>query len=207
MRNVLRKREEKMSGWSLLIGTSASTAFTPSELKNILEHGDDEEKRDALKQTIIMMVNGDPLPQLLMVIIRFVMPSKDLVLRKLLMLYLEVVPKTTPDGKLLRFIYFFIFFSSSPFSLFFPSPIPPFSNSPFSHSLLFPHSLILSFPHSLILSFPHSLIPSFSHSLILSFPHSLIPSFSHSLILSFPHSPIPILPSSLYFSHTPQPVK
>ncbi len=35
-------------------------------------------------------------------IIRFVMPIDDKVLKKLLLVYWEVVPKTSPDGKLLH---------------------------------------------------------------------------------------------------------
>lgn len=76
--------------------------YGPNELKGVLEHGNEEEKREAMKQTINMIVNGESVPGLLMTIIRFVMPTRDLVLRKLLMVYLEVVPKTGTDGKLLR---------------------------------------------------------------------------------------------------------
>lgn len=36
------------------------------------------------------------------VIIRFVMPQDDHTLKKLLLLYWEIVPKTSPDGKLLH---------------------------------------------------------------------------------------------------------
>ena len=35
-------------------------------------------------------------------IIRFVMPIDDKALKKLLLIYWEVVPKTSPDGKLLH---------------------------------------------------------------------------------------------------------
>jgi hypothetical protein len=43
---------------------------------------------------------GDPLPQLTMHVIRFVLPSKNKALKKLLLFYWEVVPKKTQDGKL-----------------------------------------------------------------------------------------------------------
>nr|KAJ3419124.1 coatomer subunit beta [Polyrhizophydium stewartii] len=46
------------------------------------------------------MLNGDPLPQLLMHVIRFIMPSRNKALKKLLLLYWEICPKTNPDGKL-----------------------------------------------------------------------------------------------------------
>lgn len=71
-----------------------------NELKIALEKGTNEEKADALKKIIMFTLNGEPLPQLLMVIIRFVMPSQDHAIKKLLLLYWEVVDKTTTDGKL-----------------------------------------------------------------------------------------------------------
>lgn len=46
------------------------------------------------------MVNGDPMPQLLMHVIRFVMPSKNKELKKLLHFYWEICPKLQPDGTL-----------------------------------------------------------------------------------------------------------
>ena len=46
------------------------------------------------------MLNGDPLPGILMHIIRFVMPAKNKALKKLLLVYWEICPKTNPDGKM-----------------------------------------------------------------------------------------------------------
>lgn len=53
-----------------------------------------------MKVILTMMLNGDPLPQLLMHIIRFVMPSKDKALKKLLYFYYEICPKHDAAGKL-----------------------------------------------------------------------------------------------------------
>ncbi len=47
-----------------------------------------------------MMLGGEPMPSLLMFVIRFVMPSKNKALKKLLLLYYEIVQKKNPDGKL-----------------------------------------------------------------------------------------------------------
>lgn len=41
------------------------------------------------------------MPKLLMTVIRFVVPSDDHKLKKLLLIYWEVIDKTGPDGKLL----------------------------------------------------------------------------------------------------------
>lgn len=80
---------------------SNKTARPPvEELQRTLEKGKDEDKRWAMRNILRAMYNGDALPQLLMPVIRFVMPSRDKPLKKLLHLYWEVVPKLGPDGKL-----------------------------------------------------------------------------------------------------------
>ena len=59
-------------------------------------------KAQALKKVIIMVLNGERLPGLLMTIIRFVLPSTDHTLKKLLLVFWEIWPKTSQDGKLLH---------------------------------------------------------------------------------------------------------
>jgi coatomer subunit beta len=71
-----------------------------SELKTALENGSDEQKIDALKKVVMFTLNGEQLNQVLMPIIRFVTPSRDHTIKKLLLLYWEVVEKTNADGKL-----------------------------------------------------------------------------------------------------------
>ena len=70
------------------------------DLKNALEDKNDHVKIITMKKILIWMLNGDPMPQLLMSVIRYVLPSKNKVLKKLVMLYWEIVPKLTPNGKL-----------------------------------------------------------------------------------------------------------
>jgi coatomer subunit beta len=79
-----------------------NTADQPSlqELKNQLEKGNDESKVETMKRILTVMLNGDPMPSLLMHIIRFVMPSKSKQLKKLLYLYYEICPKLDSSGKL-----------------------------------------------------------------------------------------------------------
>ncbi|CAG0920012.1 unnamed protein product [Notodromas monacha] len=70
-------------------------------LKQDLEKGDNRTKTFALKKAIRQLLAGDRLPAgMLMTIIRFVLPSQDHVIKKLLLIFWEVVPKTTSDGKL-----------------------------------------------------------------------------------------------------------
>ncbi|KAI8920089.1 adaptin N terminal region-domain-containing protein [Powellomyces hirtus] len=73
---------------------------TMQELRKQLETQKDEQKIETMKRILLIMLNGDPLPQLLMHIIRFVVPSKNKQLKKLLLIYWEICPKTSPDGKL-----------------------------------------------------------------------------------------------------------
>lgn len=66
------------------------------------ERGDEKCKIDALKKVIHMIANGERLPGLLMIIIRFVLPLQNHLIKKLLLIFWEIVPKTTADGKLLQ---------------------------------------------------------------------------------------------------------
>lgn len=70
--------------------------FTPTE------NGDIPGKQGALKKVIQLILNGERLPGILMTVIRFVMPLEDHTIKKLLLVFWEIVPKTTPDGKLLQ---------------------------------------------------------------------------------------------------------
>ncbi|KAI9885133.1 MAG: hypothetical protein M1823_003063 [Watsoniomyces obsoletus] len=79
---------------------SAAEQPTLQELKTQLEKGTDETKVETMKRILTLMLNGDPMPQLLMHIIRFVMPSKSKPLKKLLYFYYEICPKLDAGGKL-----------------------------------------------------------------------------------------------------------
>jgi coatomer subunit beta len=72
-----------------------------NEIRKQLETGQLPDKIQALKTVILHMLNGENMGQLLMSIIRFAMPIDDHTIKKLLLLYWEIVDKTTPDGKLL----------------------------------------------------------------------------------------------------------
>ena len=79
-----------------------NTADQPSvqDLKMQLEKGNDESKPETMRRIITVILSGDPMPQLLMHIIRFVMPSKSKPLKKLLYFYYEICPKHDASGKL-----------------------------------------------------------------------------------------------------------
>lgn len=75
-------------------------SYTVAEFQKALEKGSDNDKIDTMKEILVTMLEGNPLPELLMHIIRFVMPSKNKRLKKLLYFYWEIVPKLDSDAKL-----------------------------------------------------------------------------------------------------------
>ncbi|KAL8972529.1 MAG: hypothetical protein Q9183_000506 [Haloplaca sp. 2 TL-2023] len=79
-----------------------NTADQPTlqDLRTQFEKGTDETKVDTMKRLLTIMLNGDAMPQLLMHVIRFVMPSKSKALKKLLYFYYEICPKHDAGGKL-----------------------------------------------------------------------------------------------------------
>ena len=71
------------------------------EIKESLEIGSNEEKADAMKKVISLLMNGEHLPQIFITIVRYVLPSEDHLVQKLLLLYMEIIEKTDSEGKLL----------------------------------------------------------------------------------------------------------
>lgn len=86
--------------YSLVHQDNAADQPTVQELKTQLEKGTDESKMDTMRKILTVMLNGDPMPQLLMHIIRFVMPSRSKPLKKLLYFYYEICPKLDNNGRL-----------------------------------------------------------------------------------------------------------
>lgn len=88
------------NAYSLVHQDNLADQPSQQDLKNQLEKGSDESKVHTMRQILTIMLNGDPMPNLLMHIIRFVMPSKSKPLKKLLYLYYEICPKLDSSGKL-----------------------------------------------------------------------------------------------------------
>lgn len=88
---------------SLLVFDGLLGEFKTEELRSRLEKGDTREKIGAMKKIVVATANGQMkcTPQLLLAIIRFVMPEPDRTLKKLLLLFWETVDKVEPTtGKL-----------------------------------------------------------------------------------------------------------
>ncbi|KAK7416140.1 coatomer subunit beta [Neonectria magnoliae] len=88
------------NAYSLVHQDNAADIPSLSDLRTQLEKGTDENKVETMKRILTIMLNGDPMPSLLMHIIRFVMPSKYKPLKKLLYFYYEICPKLDSTGKL-----------------------------------------------------------------------------------------------------------
>ncbi|XP_065346268.1 coatomer subunit beta [Cloeon dipterum] len=88
--------------YTLINMPSDSEAPNEMQLRSDLEKGDMKVKIDALKKSIQLILAGERLPGLLMTVIRFVLPLQDHTIKKLLLVFWEIVPKTTSDGKLMQ---------------------------------------------------------------------------------------------------------
>uniref|UniRef100_A0A2A4JRY4 Coatomer subunit beta n=1 Tax=Heliothis virescens TaxID=7102 RepID=A0A2A4JRY4_HELVI len=88
--------------YTLINFPTDSEPYNEMQLKLDLEKGDIKKKIEALKKTIGIILSGEKIPGLLMIIIRFVLPLQDHMIKKLLLIFWEIVPKTTPDGKLMQ---------------------------------------------------------------------------------------------------------
>ncbi|ORX92698.1 Coatomer, beta subunit [Basidiobolus meristosporus CBS 931.73] len=86
--------------YTVICTDDTSDQLSIQEFKSAFEKGSDEVKIETMRKLLITMLNGDPCNQLLMHVIRFVMPSKNKALKKLLHFYWEICPKTNADGKL-----------------------------------------------------------------------------------------------------------
>ncbi|CAL9243919.1 unnamed protein product [Arabidopsis halleri] len=86
---------------TLLIYYDKGTPAIANEIKEALEGNDVSAKIDALKNAIMLLLNGETLPQLFITIIRYVLTTEDHTVQKLLLLYLETIEKTDSKGKVL----------------------------------------------------------------------------------------------------------
>ncbi|XP_057510625.1 coatomer subunit beta-1-like [Actinidia eriantha] len=86
---------------SLLVHFDKGTPAIANEIKEALEGNDVSAKVDAMKKAIMLLLNGETLPQLFITIVRYVLPSEDHTVQKLLLLYLEIIDKTDAKGRIL----------------------------------------------------------------------------------------------------------
>ncbi|KAK8942840.1 Coatomer subunit beta-1 [Platanthera zijinensis] len=86
---------------TLLVHFDKGTPALSNEIKLSLEGNDVPAKVDAMKKAVMLLLNGETLPQLFITIVRYVLPSEDHTIQKLLLLYLEIIDKTDSSGRIL----------------------------------------------------------------------------------------------------------
>lgn len=86
---------------SLIIHFDKGTPALINEIKEALEGHDIDSKIEAMKNAIKLLLNGETLQQIFITIVRYVLPSEDHTIQKLLLLYLEIIEKTDKTGKAL----------------------------------------------------------------------------------------------------------
>jgi coatomer subunit beta len=86
---------------SILVQFEKGEPANVSQLRTQLETGTEQEKLDGMKRLIGLIQAGENMSQLLMTVVRFIMPMRNKLIKKLLLIYLEVIDKTSADGKLL----------------------------------------------------------------------------------------------------------
>lgn len=86
---------------TLMVHFDKGTPALANEIKEQLEGHDTELKVDAMKKAVMLLLNGETLPTLFITIVRYVLPSEDHTIQKLLLLYLEIIDKTDAKGKIL----------------------------------------------------------------------------------------------------------
>uniref|UniRef100_A0A0E0MCZ9 Coatomer subunit beta n=1 Tax=Oryza punctata TaxID=4537 RepID=A0A0E0MCZ9_ORYPU len=87
---------------TLLVHFDKGSPSMANEIKADLEGSDVAAKVDAMKRAIMLLLNGETLPHLFITVVRYVLPSEDHTIQKLLLLYLEIVDKRdAASGKVL----------------------------------------------------------------------------------------------------------
>ncbi|KAK9757140.1 hypothetical protein RND81_01G143100 [Saponaria officinalis] len=86
---------------TLLVHFDKGTPALANEIKEALEGSDIPAKVEAMRKAVMLLLNGETIPQLFITIIRYVLPSEDHTIQKLLLLYLEIIDKTDSRGKVL----------------------------------------------------------------------------------------------------------
>eukprot|EP01032_Pedospumella_encystans_P021140 gene21140-23995_t len=86
---------------TFLVGNRNTGILSQDDICKDLENADVEYKVRGIKNAIMALLNNENMPRVLITVIRFCITQDDHQIKKLLMLYWEVVPKTSADGKLL----------------------------------------------------------------------------------------------------------
>jgi hypothetical protein len=73
---------------TFMVSSDGRAQASQNEIRTALESGEEHEKITAMQKAIAALLNGEQLPQLFITIVRYVLPSENHQLQKLLLLYL-----------------------------------------------------------------------------------------------------------------------
>lgn len=85
---------------TVLVYTEGTTTVKSEDVIKQLETRDESCQIEGMKQAIMLMMSGEQIPKIFMTIVRYCLNTENHTLRKLLMLYWEIMPKLGLDGKL-----------------------------------------------------------------------------------------------------------
>jgi len=91
---------ERIKPCSVLIDYEVDKAPEAQQVSRLLEKGSVEEKIDALKTLILMMMHDDTFPRMMMTVVQHCLKEDHKDIKKLLLLYWEILEKTNSEGKL-----------------------------------------------------------------------------------------------------------
>eukprot|EP01038_Epipyxis_sp_PR26KG_P015500 gene15500-20917_t len=86
---------------TFLIANDKAGSVQQEDICKDLESADIANKIKGIKNAIMSLLSGENMPRVLMTVIRFCITQEDHQIKKLLMLYWEIVPKYSADNKLL----------------------------------------------------------------------------------------------------------
>lgn len=84
----MASREQHHEKVSTFLVSTDRIQFSANEIRQALESGDEEAKVSAMQKAVAAILAGEPLPNLFITIVRYVLPSENHLVQKLLLLYL-----------------------------------------------------------------------------------------------------------------------
>jgi coatomer subunit beta len=91
---------ERIKPCSILIDYEVDKAPEAQQVSRLLEKGSEEEKIDALKTLILMIMHDDTFPRMMMTVVQHCLKEDSKEIKKLLVIYWEILEKTNAEGKL-----------------------------------------------------------------------------------------------------------
>lgn len=89
---------EHLKACYLIIDYDVQSPPSSTEIAKLLEKGSEEEKLDAMKTLILLILSDEHFPRMIMTVVQHAMRVDSTEMKKLLILYWETIEKTNSDG-------------------------------------------------------------------------------------------------------------